>query len=190
MKKLMIMLICLSVLAACKTPVVGMQQHPTFTYDTVVKSRFMVGGVVSAVSPLDDITRMRFSDLMVRTFAEEKSELAIARAGFLMNALGHESFERMLDGYRESGVLAEDDAAQAGHAFPDLRYLMLARIEQDHVSHSHDETESDVADSEKDRKEGEYEHVRVDVSLTTTREMGATLTIYDLKSMSSPGQVS
>jgi len=177
------MLICLSVLASCKTAVVGMQQHPTFTYDTVVKSKFMVGGVVSAVSPLDDITRVRFSDLMVRTFTEEKSELAISRAGFLINALGHESFEKILDRYRETGVLDEHDATQIRHAFPDARYLMFVRIEQDHVSQSHDETESDVADSEKDRKEGEFEHVRVDVSLTTMREMGATLSIYGILHM-------
>jgi len=181
MKKLIVVLICLAGLAACKTPVVGMQQHPSFTYETVMQSRFVIGGVVSAVTPLDDMTRMRFSDLMRRTFAEEKPRLLILRSGRVLKALGHESFEQMLDAYRESGVIGPVDASQIRRVFPDVRYLMLVRIEENRVSQKHDQTETNVADSTGDAKEGEYEHVRVDVSLTTRRDMGATLLIYDLK---------
>jgi len=181
MKKLILLLAITSMLVACKTQVVGLQQHPSFTYETVTHNRFVIGGVVSATAPLDDVTRIRFSDLMGRTFAEEKPELAIKRAGFLDRALGHEPFEQMLDAYRETGVIDAADAALVRRAFPDVRYLMLAHIEQDRVTQNHDQTETDVADSEEDAKKGDYDQVRVDVSMTTTREMGATLTIYDLR---------
>jgi len=181
LKKLIFVLICLTGLSACKTQVIGMQQHPSFTYETLMQSRFVIGGVVSTVTPLDDMTRMRFSDLMGRTFAEEKPRLVIMRTGHVLKALGYEPFEQMLNAYRQSGVIDPLDAALLRRAFPDIRYLMLARIEKNHVSQNHDQTETDVADSSEDAKKGDYDQVQVDVSLTTTREMGATLTIYDLK---------
>lgn len=181
MKKLMIVLICLVGLAACKTPVVGMQQHPSFTYESAMNSRFVIGGVVSTVMPLDDMTRTRFSDLMGRSFAKEKPRLAIVRAGFLIKVLGYQAYEQMLDEYRDTGVISPLDADQIRRALPDVRYLMLVRIEQNRVIQNHDQTETDVADSSEDAKKGDYDQVQVDVSLTTTREMGATLTIYDLK---------
>jgi len=181
MKKLIIVLICLTGLAACKTPVVGLQQHPSFTYETAIQSRFIIGGVASSVTPLNDMARVRFGDLMGRAFAEEKPELAIVRVGLLIKALGHETYEQILDEYRETGVLDAGDVAQLRHAFPDARYLMFVRIEQDNVRQNHDQTETDVADSPEDAKKGDYDQVQVDVSLNTTREMGATLSIYDLK---------
>jgi len=181
MKKLILLLAVTSLLVACKTQVLGLQQHPSFTYETVTHNRFVIGGVVSAVAPLDDVTRMRFSDLMGRIFAEEKPELAMMRAGYLNRAMGHEPFEQMLDAYRETGVIGIVDAALVRRTFPDIRYLMLAHIEQDQVTQNHGQTETGVADSEDDAKKGEYEQVRVDVSMTATREMGVTLSIYDLR---------
>ncbi|MFQ5519131.1 MAG: hypothetical protein ACE5E3_03920 [Mariprofundus sp.] len=181
MKKMFIVLFCIAGLAACKTQVVGKQQHASFTHDSVMQSRFVIGGVVSAVRPLDDMTRMRFSDLMGRAFAEEAPRMAMVRTGHVLKALGYEPFRQMLDAYRESGVIDLSDAAQLRRAFPDTRYLMLTRIEKNHVSQNHNQTETDVADSIEDEKKGEYEQVRVDVSLTTERQMGATLSIYDLR---------
>jgi len=181
MKKLIVVLICLAGLTACKTQVIGLQQHPSFTYETLIQSRFVIGGVVSTVTPLEDITRMRYSDLMGRTFAEEKPRMMLVGAGHVLKALGYEPFEHMLDAYRDSGVVDRMDAAQLRRTFPDIRYLMLVRIEKNRVSQNHDQTETDVADSSEDAKKGDYDQVQVDVSLTTRREMGATLTIYDLK---------
>lgn len=181
MKKLVIILICLAGLVACKTPVVGMQQHPSFTYQAAMQSRFIIGGVVSTITPLDDMTRMRFSDLMGRTFAEKKPGLLIMRAGYVRKALGRKPYRLMLDAYRETGVIDPVDVEQVRRAFPDTRYLMLVRIEDNRISQNHDQTETNVADSPEDAKKGDYDQVSVDVSLSTTREMGAALIIYDLK---------
>ncbi len=181
LEKLMIVLVCLIGLAACKAQVVGMQQHPSFTYESVMQNRFVIGGIISTVKPLDDMARIRFSDLIGRRFAEEQPRMAIVRTGFLIKALGHEAYEQMLGEYRKTGIIDPLDVAQIRRDFPDIRYMMLARIEKNDVSQNHDQTETDVADSADDAKEGEFEQVRVDVSLTTRREMGATLVIYDLK---------
>ncbi len=61
-----------------------------------------------------------------------------------------------------------------------MKKLMLAHIEQDRVTQNHDQTETDVADSEEDARKGDYDQVQVDVSMTTQRDMGVTLSIYDL----------
>ncbi len=179
-KKPLLILIVMMTLSACKTPVVDVQHDPSFTYAAVAQSHFVVGGVVATTEHLDDITRIRFGDLLARVFSEERPELMLIRPGLLLKKTDNESFTRLLDGYRLTGVISEHDVDHVRRAFPAARYLLLSRIEMDHVSQLHDENETDVPDSEEDRRKGEFEQVRVDVSLTTTRQMGATLTIYDL----------
>jgi len=82
-----------------------MRQHPSFTYETAMQSRFVMGGVVSNVTALDDLTRVRFSAFMARSFADEKPRLSIVGAGFLIKALGYGAYKPMLDECRDSGVL-------------------------------------------------------------------------------------
>jgi len=184
MKRWIIGLCCLAGaagLTACKTAVIGMQQHPSFTYEATMHSRVLVGGVVSALTKRDRVTRQRDAELMARMFAEERPGLSQLRSGHLAQALGPDAYQRMLDEYRATGLIDAEAAQRIRQAFPDIRYLMLARIERNHVTREHQQSETDVADSAEDAKKGEYEQVRVDVSLTTRREMGATLTIYDLQ---------
>ena len=180
MPKWILLLICLIALAGCKTPVVGMQQHPSFTYEAVSQNRFLIGGVVSAIVPLDARTITRFSDLMQRSFIEERPHLDILRTGILRRAIGSESYHHMLDQVAIAGLPDAGDFSAIRRAFPELRYLIVARIEENHISQRNNQSETDVADSEDDQKKGEYEQVRVDVSLITGRKMGVTLSIYDL----------
>jgi hypothetical protein len=181
MKNIVTLLVSMCLLAACKTPVAGMQQHPSFTYEAITQNQFIIGGVVSAAGSLDHITRIRFGDLLERIFHKERPELDMIRTGYLFREIGSESFARLLDGYRLTAMVTEQDMDNIRHLFPAARYLVLCRIEKDQVNRQHHESEADVVDSEEDRREGEFEYVRVDVSLATTREMGATLTIYDLR---------
>jgi hypothetical protein len=64
---------------------------------------------------------------------------------------------------------------------PDARFLILCRVESNHVSQDRQQTETKVADSAEDEKKGEYEHVRIEVTLTTSREISASLLIYDME---------
>jgi len=181
MKKWIVMLVSMLVLAGCKTPVVGMQQHVSFTYDNVMQGQLVVGGVVSTVGELTDIERIRYSDILFREFIDEHKGIQLIRAGSLVKAMGAARYQQWLDNYMLTGVLDKRDTALIRQSFPHARYLILSRIELHDVTQSHSETETDVADSEEDRKKGEFEFVRVDVSLNTSRQMGASLAVYDLQ---------
>jgi len=180
MKKLLIIVAALCLLSACKTQVIGLQQHASFDYQATTQHQFVIAGVVSTVEPLDSLTRVRFGDLLGRTFHQMKPHMTMISSGHVIKAIGQQSFSRLLDEYRLTGVLNVQDVDGLHSAFPTARYVMLCRIEKDQLEQSYDETETDVADSEEDRKKGEYEYLRIDVSLITSRDMGATLLIYDL----------
>lgn len=181
MQYLFVFVLLISSLTACKTQVIGLQQHPSFTYQSTLQTQFVVAGVVSSVAQLDDITRIRLGDLLARTFQQRQAHIRIIRTGFVFKALGEQAFTKLLDDYQLTAVIKQDEVLDLRNAFPNARYVMLARIEKNQINHEHDETETDVADSEKDRQAGEYEQIRVDVSLQTSRSMGASLLIYDLK---------
>jgi len=181
MKRLMVVLLSMFLLVACKTPVVGMQQHPSFTYETVMQNQIAIGGVVSTVDQLTDVERIRFSDILFRELVDEREGIQIIRAGLVVKAMGLEQHQQWLDDYMLTGTIAYSDTSFLREKFPHARYLVLSRIELHDVSSSHSETETDVADSKEDREKGEYEFVRVDVSLKTKRQMGVSLAVYDLQ---------
>ncbi|WP_147434038.1 hypothetical protein [Mariprofundus sp. EBB-1] len=137
--------------------------------------------MTSSVEKLDDITRIRLGDQLGRQFHEEKPNIKVIRTGLLAKEVGNVSLMTLLDSYRVAGAINSQDVEDVRHAVPSARYLVLSRIEQDHISEKSNQTESNLADSEQDKKKGEYEQVRVDVSLETTHEMGVSLTIYDLQ---------
>ena len=180
MKKLIVILVSMFVLVACKTPVVGMQQHASFTYETVMQGQVVIGGVVSNVDELTDLDRLRYSDIQSRAFIDEHQGIKIVRVGQLLQAMGAEPYHKWLDRFMVTGVITNSDADIVHQLFPHARYLILSRIESHNISEKHSETETDVADSEEDREKGEFEFVRVDVSLTTSRQMGVTMMVYDM----------
>ncbi len=170
-------LIVIPLLASCKTHVAALQHHPSFTFASVTQHAFVDAGVASSVRQLGAAQRVRYGDLLARTFLEENPALRIISTGQLLQKTGLEPFDLQLNTYRLTGVISEDHVEHVRQAFPQARYLMVCRVEKNIVSQRHEEAETDVADSSEDQKKGEYERVRVDVSLTTTREMGATLSI-------------
>ena len=88
MKLPMVVLVIMSVLMACKTTVVGLQQDPSFSYIETIQNQFVVAGVTSSVEKLDDITRVRFGDQLARQFHEERPEINIIRSGLLAKEVG------------------------------------------------------------------------------------------------------
>lgn len=172
-------LLCL--LPACKTPVTGLQQHASFTYEATTEHRFLIGGVVSSYKKLDAIKQIRFADLLARTMQTELPHIRIVPSGAVLKAVGQQRFDALLDAYRLTGVITPRDVTELQMAFPDGRYLILCNIEQDQIDQEQNETETEVADSEEDRQQRNFELIRVDLSLITSREMGASFLIYDLQ---------
>jgi len=181
MKKFSVVLIAMLLLISCKTQVVGLQQDHSFTYDNALQGGFIVGGVVSLIDPMSDQQRMLYSEILAREFIDERPEFSVIRSGSLISAFSVAQYETWLDEFQLTGELSAPFSDAVKVHFPKARYLMLCRIEEDRVTQDHSESETDIADSEEDRKKGEYEYVQVDVSLTTSRQVGARLTIFDLQ---------
>jgi len=172
-------LLCL--LPACKTPVAGLQQHASFTYEATAMHLVVIGGVVSSHKQLTEIKRIRFGDLLGRTLHTELPHIKTVPTGSLRKALGQQPFNDLLDAYRLTGVITQQDVTEIQAVFPDARYLMLCNIEQDKIDQEQHETETETADSEEDRKQRNFDLIRVDLSLITSRDLGASFLIYDLK---------
>jgi hypothetical protein len=176
-----IILLLLAAVSACKTQVLDLQHHPSFTHQSATNAVFVAAGVVSNDKKMDVMQSIRYGDLLARSFSRTRPYLHVIRTGMVIREIGVESFRELLSVYRLTGVINKHEVADVQNSFPQARYLMFSRIEKNKVSRHHSETETDVADSAEDRKEKEYEHVRVDVSLDSRRDMEANLMIYDLQ---------
>jgi hypothetical protein len=180
-KQFSVILLVLAILTACKTQVLDLQQHPSFTYEAATSSVFIAAGVVSGSKKLNTIHRIQYGDLLARKFNNTRHHLQVIRTGYMVKKIGVDPFEHLLDGYRLTGVIMGRDTVDIQNAFPQARYLILSRIEKNHISQSHVESKTDVADSTEDQGKKEYEHVRIDISLDSKRDVEASLMIYDMQ---------
>jgi len=181
MKKFSTLLILILLLVGCKTEVVGLQQDQSFTYDSALQGAFVAAAVTSLADDLNDRQRMLYSEILAREFVDERPEFTLFRSGVLISSYSLQQYRAWLNNYQLSGEIADTFANAIRKTYPHARFVILCRIEENRVAQHHSETETDVADSEEDRKKGEFEFVQVDVTLTTSRQVGATLSIFELQ---------
>ena len=181
-KKTAILFLITIALAGCKTQIAHLQQDPSFTYEAMTQHQLVVGGVVSMVDPEQSVLeRVRLGEMLSRAFKAERGELQLISSGYLLKKLGSQDLAILQDSYQFTGTVEPSDVEHIRQLIPDARFLILCRIESNHISQDHQKTETPVADSAEDEKKGEYEHLRVEVTLTTSREVSASLLIYDLE---------
>lgn len=181
-KKAAILFLITIALVGCKTQIAHLQKDPSFTYVAMTQHQLVVGGVVSMVDPEQPLLeRVRLGEMLARAFKEERRELRFISTGLLQKKLGSENLAKLQDDYQSTGTIEAMDVEQIRQLIPDARFLILCRIESNHVSQDRRETETKVADSAEDEKKGEYEHLRVEVTLTTSRGISASLLIYDME---------
>lgn len=160
MHRAVIIFITLLLLAGCKTQIIGLQQDPSFTRDSLTQQTILAGGVVSMLPPKDTIVeRVRKGDILHRAFHAERRDLQLLSAGQMVNKLGYEAFMKIHDDYQVTGTLHASDAEALQQLFPDSHYLILCRIEKNQTSKNRNQRESDLADSAEDLKENKYEYI-------------------------------
>jgi len=158
----------------------GLQQDPSYTYEHISESSFLIGGVTSLPDEWILAYQLMVGEILANAFRDERSDIQILPAGAIYKALGTEKYQNLLNQYRLSGLIAPNDVADIRIAFPNVRYLLLARVNESHVFEKKAHTETDVSDSKKDNKKDEYEFVKVEVSLIRWREVSASLLIFDM----------
>lgn len=131
-----ILLGAVSVLRSCGTEVVGLIQDPGFTYESAVKDKMVLGGVVYSIGPeeLRDAIGDEATNQLRLSFLQNREDLQVLPVGAFLAAVGEEVHDRILRHY-EQGATIDDQGLQAlreglsGKA----RYLVLSRIEEDYI---------------------------------------------------------
>lgn len=177
--RLFLLFAMVSVLIGCAARVDGLVHDKSFDYHAAVGGRLALVGVVSSVEPLSAAERSRHSELFRREILAEHKQYEVVSAGQVARKLGLH-YTTMLDGYRDTATLADDDFARLQAANLKARYLVLARIDQNAVSQDRSENRQQRYDK-KGKPNGEV----VTVAYNTQRAVATLVTIYDVKTRQS-----
>ena len=158
---------------SCGSKVKGLQQDPTFTYHRMEHQRAAIGGVAYPYPANGGsfMSREEMADLLALEFVRNRDDLNLLPQGYPMRRLGEVEYYTMLDEFERGGILMPDqlDALQQA-MYPELRYLVFGRIEQDQISRGSREKTKETDDG-----------VQEILELTTTRYVTVAFNIYDLQ---------
>jgi hypothetical protein len=153
-------------LAACTTPIRGLDHDPSFNPVSIDASGLAMGGVVSARRPLDPAQRASYSDLLRTALRTERPSLTILTADAVASALGENGYDEMLREYRELGAPSAASLGTLSKRLDHARYLVLARIDRSETSRW---TTDEAIENSKGKRIGTKTHYRhgrsVDVSM-------------------------
>ena len=162
--------LALSALAGCARPpsVLGLRQDPTFTYQSLDSGRIAVGGVTSIADDAahSPSARVRSESLLINSLRATHPRLQVASAGAVAAEFGDTAHGELLDRYGRVGELDSASLHELSARLPNLRYVVLARIDADVI----DSTETVTVDaSQKEQTE-----------LSSRRTMTVGFHVYDM----------
>jgi hypothetical protein len=160
-----------ALLAACTTPIRGLDHDPSFHPGSIDASGLAVGGVVAARRPLDAGRRASYADLLRSALRAERPNLTVLTADAVVSALGEDDYEAMLRQYRELGAPSPAPLRTLSQRLERARYLVLARIDRNETSRW---TTDEAIESSKGKRIGTKTHYR------HGRTVGVSLRIFDL----------
>ncbi len=175
--------ICLAVFCmlatSCATKIAGLTHDPSFTYDTIVSSKIMVGGVASIVNNISATTTIAYSDILRSQFTKQRKELNVVSSRKLVSKLGRKKYDRLMSEHRETGALSSSSLGVVRSKFKGVRYVIFARIEKN-------ETERNIKtrDIYETKKMPNGKKIKVkkgyDITYYSRRKASVSLYIYDL----------
>jgi hypothetical protein len=157
--------------AACTTPIRGLDHDPSFNPISIDASGLAVGGVISARRPLEPAQRASYSDLLRTALRAERPSLTILTADAVANALGENGYDEMLREYRELGAPSAASLHTLSQRLDHSRYLVLARIDRNETNRW---TTDEAIDNSKGKRIGTKTHYR------HGRTVNVSMRIFDL----------
>jgi hypothetical protein len=158
-------------LAACTTPIRGLDHDPSFNSASVGASGLAIGGVVAARHPLDPAQRASYSDMLRTALRAERPSLTILTADAVASALGESGYDEMLREYRELGAPSAASLGTLSKRLDHARYLVLARIDRSQTSRW---TTDEAIENSKGKRIGTKTHYR------HGRTVAVSMRIFDL----------
>lgn len=103
---------------------------PGFVRQSVVDGRMVAVGVVSSVQDLTVKERNDYAAVLRTKIMEYRKYYSVTSSGDLVNKIGKEGYNRILDNYKVTGGLSAEGMQTIKEA-TSVRYAVIARIESD-----------------------------------------------------------
>jgi hypothetical protein len=172
---------------ACKTRIIGLKHDPSFAYERIVRSRMAVAGVVSASgSYWIQKNNQKYSQMLSEQFLQERPKYRIQGSSIVRTSLGDEAYKELVTEYGRTQIVAPDAMNTLTAKQPQLKYLVLARVNYNQVSRNktlediYEKNEENESDSSTSETQDKGEVVGHTVHKEAERKMSVTLNIYDL----------
>jgi hypothetical protein len=94
----------------------------------------VVGGVTSLIEPFNEQDRTRYANLLRSSIVEEREDFSVSPTAIVVNKLGKDRYHALLDGYRDTGGLSDDQLDILKSNVEGVSYFVFARVEADDVS--------------------------------------------------------
>jgi len=158
--------------SSCGSKVQGLQHDPSFTYHKMELERTAIGGVAYPfpASQGGYMSREEATNLLTLQITRYREDLNVHPVGEPIHLLGEQAYTDMMYAYERGGLITPDDLEMMRNIlYPDLRYLVFARIEQDLIHRGR-----------REKVEGKDEDQRDVLELTTTRSVTVAFNVYDI----------
>lgn len=166
----------LTLSTGCASKVDGLIVSENFTASTLKSEAIVTGGVVDVKAPLNRADSNQYSALMLSEIKDERKYVKVKSVETLIQAIGENAYNDLLNKYRSSGLDAAALESIAGK-LPDVRFIALAKIESDLT----EKGESRKAASESKDDKGKVTKSPESVTKTHKRTILSSMHIYDLK---------
>ncbi len=168
----------LLVLAACKTQVAGLQQDPSFDKAALRASPILIAGVVEVNKKPQVAEVVHRGNVLRQAILKERKGLMLVQTQALVDKLGESTMLQLWQAYQAHGGVDTKVLGKIHQLFPQARYIVLSRIEQNQTRQYRDTSEEDETDWE-GKPTGRF---RYTISQVAERNMTVSLLFYDIKS--------
>ncbi|MDH5717555.1 MAG: hypothetical protein OEZ22_07935 [Spirochaetia bacterium] len=156
------------IFGGCGASMKGVRVDKSFTYQSVVSSQMVVGGVTSVISDIQLDESNMLSNLLKTYFLERRENYKLMPTGVVSNKLGEKPYKDLLEEYKNNGALSEKSINVLREKTNGVKYIAFVRIESDDITKSRNEI--------KVKKSADQMESKV------TRSVSVSMTIYDINS--------
>jgi hypothetical protein len=156
-------LLTIVICSGCAAKITGLKKDKSFVYSAVLGGKMVIGGVASLTNPFNEQDRTRYANLLRSAIIEERKEFSVSPVSLVVNKLGKEDYHALLDSYRDTGGLSNEQLSMLKTKVTGVKYFVFARVEADDISKNVNTTEGG-------------KHVEKKVS----RAMAVAFEVYDI----------
>ncbi len=165
-------------LASCKTQVAGLQQDPSFTKDSFRAHPIVIAGAVDMTQSISSIQVIHQGELIRQALLKKQKGLSLIPTQTVVSKVGEQPMQALWLAYQSQSVIPQEALQSIHKAFPQARYIIIAKIERNQSRQFRETWEEDVLN---DMGEPTDRYRKV-IAQVAERQIAASLLVYDMKS--------